>query len=273
MIGIFDSGLGGLTVASAIMRELPREKILYFGDTARGPYGNKTPEEVSMYAIQNTKWLLKKRAKVIVVGCNTASAVAGIALRREFPDVPVLEVISPAVREALRVSRTGKIGVIGTRTTVNSGAYQKWCRGIQARECPMFVPLVESGRIIHPTTYEVAEQYLTPFKEAQVDTLILGCTHYPFLKPVIADIMGDRVRLVDSAETVAKEVARFITPPTSPYLKGRSRLVRPPLKIRGDRGVMKLPKHEFYVSKKTPKFQELAEKWLGHAITLKLAKI
>lgn len=254
MIGIFDSGLGGLTVARAVMEALPQEKILYLGDTARGPYGNKTPEEVSMYAIQNTKWLLKKRAKAIVVGCNTASAVAGIALRREFPNVPVFEVLSPAVREALRISPHGRIGIIGTRTTIQSGAYQRWLPQCRARACPMFVPLVEGGRLIHPTTYEVAQQYLEPLRRARVDTLILGCTHYPFLKSVIADIMGKQVKLVDSAETVAREVAMVANS-----------------KWQIANG--KLPKHEFYVSKKTPKFQELAEKWLGTPIKLKVAKV
>ncbi|MBI2552264.1 glutamate racemase [Candidatus Uhrbacteria bacterium] len=272
-IGIFDSGLGGLTVAKAVMAALPREKIIYFGDTARTPYGNKPPETVAGYALQNAKFLLKKKAQMIVVGCNTASAVSGLALRKEFPSVPIFEVITPAVREALRRTHNGRIGVIGTRTTVQSGAYQKWCRGINARECPLFVPLVEAGRLVHPTTYEVAEQYLAPFQRAQVDTLILGCTHYPWLKGVIADIVGNRVQLVDSAETVAREVQQFITPPASPYLKGRNDQSDSPLKVRGVRGVMSAPKHEFYVSKKTPKFQELAEKWLGMSINLKAARL
>lgn len=249
-IGIFDSGLGGLTVAKAVMEAMPHEKIVYFGDTARTPYGNKPPEMVARFARENAQFLLRKKVQAIVVGCNTASAVAGHDLRRAFPHVPIFEVITPAVREALRVSKGGRIGVIGTRTTVQSGAYQKWCRRLQARECPLFVPLVEAGRIMHPTTYEVAEQYLEPFKRTGVDTLILGCTHYPFLKPVIADIMGKLVHLVDSAETVAKEVAANV-------------------KCKMEN--VKLPKHEFYVSKKTLKFQELAEKWLGQTIELKLA--
>ena len=144
MIGIFDSGLGGLTVAKAIIKALPQEKIIYFGDTARTPYGNKPPEVVAGYAIENAEFLLKKKVKAIVVGCNTASAVAGNILRKKFPKVPIFEVITPAVREALRVTRSGKIGVIGTHTTINSGAYQKWCK-MQTRECPLFVPLTEAG--------------------------------------------------------------------------------------------------------------------------------
>lgn len=255
-IGIFDSGLGGLTVARAVMQALPQEKILYLGDTARGPYGNKSPEEVSIYALQNAKWLLKKRVKVIVVGCNTASAVVGIALRREFPNIPVFEVISPAVREALRVSPHGRIGVIGTRTTIKSGAYQRWLPQCRARACPMFVPLVEGGHLIHPTTYEVAKHYLEPLKRARVDTLILGCTHYPWLKLVIEDIMSRHVKLVDSAQTVAKELSEIFKNLNIKTLK-----------------VKQTPKHEFYVSKKTPRFQELAEKWLGTKIALKLAKM
>ena len=254
MIGIFDSGLGGLTVAKEIMRALPREKILYFGDTARTPYGNKPPETVAKYAIENTKFLLRKKAKVIVVGCNTASAVAGIKLRKEFPKVPIFEVITPAVREALRVTKNGKIGVIGTRTTIASGAYQKWCK-MQARECPLFVPLTEAGHLEHPTTQEVAKHYLAPLKRAGIDTLILGCTHYPLLKPVITRIMGQQVHLVDSAETVARELENSLK-----HLNTRT------LKHFG------VPKHEFYVSKKTPKFQEIAENWLGQEIQLKLTR-
>lgn len=254
MIGIFDSGLGGLTVAKAVMAALPNQKIIYFGDTARTPYGNKPPETVARFARENAQFLLRKKVQAIVVGCNTASAVAGHDLRRAFPSVPIFEVITPAVREALRVSRTGRIGVISTRTTVESGAYQKWCRGIHARECPLFVPLVEAGRLAHPTTYEIAEQYLEPLKRSQVDTLILGCTHYPFLKPVIADIMGKQVQLVDSAETVASEVALSLKHESIKTLKQN-----------------RVPEHEFYVSKKTSRFQELAEKWLQQPIELKIA--
>ena len=270
-IGIFDSGLGGLGAAKAIISALPDQKIVYFGDTARTPYGNKAPELVQKYARENVRFLLKKKADIIVVGCNTASAVAAASLRKEFSNLPIFEVISPAVREALRVSGDGNIGVIGTRNTIQSGAYQSWIPKVHSRACPLFVPLVEAGHITEASTYEIAQQYLLPLKRVGVDTLILGCTHYPFLKPVISRIMGGRVKLVDSGRTVAKEVAHFITPPTSPYLKGRSQTI-PPLKIRGVRGVMSAPKHEFYVSKKTPKFQELAEQWLGMKIELKLTR-
>lgn len=253
-IGIFDSGLGGLTVARAIMEILPREQIIYFGDTARTPYGDKSPELVAQYALENTQFLLRKKIDLLVVGCNTASAIAGDTLRKEFPAVPIFEVITPAVREALRQTRSGKIGLIGTRNTISSGAYQQWLPGCVVKACPLLVPLVESGRIMHPATYEVAEQYLTPLKRALVDTLILGCTHYPFLKPVIADIMGSGVRLVDSAETVAKAVVESLKHESMKALKQKS-----------------VPKPEFYVSKKTPQFQELAEKWLGQKINLQLA--
>lgn len=233
-------------MAKEIMRALPGQKILYFGDTARTPYGNKSPEVVAQYAIENTKFLLRKKAKAIVVGCNTASAVAGLKLRKEFPKVPIFEVITPAVREALRVTRNGKIGVIGTRTTIGSGAYQKWCK-MHTRECPLFVPLVEAGHLNHPTTHEIARHYLEPLKRAGIDTLILGCTHYPLLKPLIKSIMGNTVQLVDSAETVAREIAN----------------------VKFKMQNVKLPKHEFYVSKKTPKFQEIAQNWLGHKIELR----
>lgn len=272
-IGIFDSGLGGLTVARAVMEALQSAKIVYFGDTARGPYGNKRPSLVRAWAIEDAQFLLRKKVKAMVVGCNTASAAATAELRRTFPGVPLFDVITPAVREALHLSRNGKIGVIGTRTTIESGAYERWLPRCLGRACPLFVPLVEAGYHEHPATEEVARAYLDPLKRAGVDTLILGCTHYPFLKTLIAKIMGPEVALVDSAQTVAKEVAAFITPPTSPYLKGRNGRSDAPLKVRGARGVMKPPTHEFYVSKKTPRFQELAEQWLGQKITLKLAKI
>ena len=267
-IGIFDSGLGGLTVARAVIAAMPYEKIVYFGDTARAPYGNKSPEAVLQFARENTRFLLKKKADMIVVGCNTASAVAGQALRKEFPNVPIFEVITPAVREALRVSCGGNIGVIGTSTTVQSGAYQKWC-AMRAQACPLFVPLVEAGRLRYPATYEVAAQYLEPMKRARIDTLILGCTHYPWLKTVIAGIMGKHVTLVDSAETVAREIVEMqnaeCRTPHHPALAGGAGQVQ---NVK-----TKVSKHEFYVSKKTPKFQELAEKWLGQKINLKLASI
>ncbi|MBI4135292.1 glutamate racemase [Candidatus Uhrbacteria bacterium] len=253
-IGIFDSGLGGLTVAKAVMEVLPREKIIYFGDTARGPYGNKSPEVIAKYAHENAEFLFKKKVQAIVVGCNTASAVAGLELRKHFPKIPIFEVITPAVREALRVTRQGRIGVIGTRTTIRSGAYAQWFRSCVGQACPLFVPLVEGGKIEEAATQEVARHYLTPLKRAKVDTLVLGCTHYPFLKPLLQEIMGRGVKLVDSAQTVAREVAM---------------LRNSKFEIRNS----KLPAHQFYVSKKTPRFQELAERWLDTKITLKLAKL
>ncbi len=253
-IGIFDSGLGGLTVAKAVMQTLPQEKIIYFGDTARGPYGNRPPEVVAKYARENTAFLLKKKVQAIVVGCNTASAVAGLELRKHFPNIPVFEVITPAVREALRVTRNGRVGVIGTRTTVKSGAYTRWFRECNAQACPLFVPLVEGGRIEEAATYEIARHYLAPLKRAKVDTLILGCTHYPFLKSMLQNIMGSGVKLVDSAQTVARELQLL------DFAALRSKNI-----VRARRE----PKHEFYVSKKTPRFQELAERWLGHKIELR----
>lgn len=271
-IGIFDSGLGGLTVAKAMMKALPQETMIYFGDTARTPYGNKPPELVARFARENTRFLLQKKASMIVVGCNTASAVSGLQLRREFPSVPIFEVITPAVREALRVTRNGNIGVLGTRTTIISGAYQKWA-AMQAKACPLFVPLVESGRVHDPAIFEIAAQYLRPFQIARVDTVILGCTHYPFLKPVISRIMGEQVKLVDSAETVAREVQQFVILNGARRSEESRTNVRSRMRERSFASAQddKMPKHEFYVSKKTPRFQELAEKWLGQKINLKYA--
>lgn len=247
-IGIFDSGLGGLTVARAIMRLFPGQKIIYLGDTGRGPYGDKSPKEIFNYSLDNTKFLLKKKAKVIVVGCNSASAVAGQNLRKLFPEVPVLEVVSPAVRQALQITKNGQVGVIGTRATINSGAYQKWFPEIHAQACPLLAPLVEGGNY-KKAAVELLTHYLQPLKSAHVDTLILGCTHYPFLKPTIEQVTGYRMQLVDSAETVARELRRV-------QLSGCSK-----------------QKHEFYVSKKTPQFQAMAEKWLGTRIELKGVKL
>ncbi|MDO8505854.1 MAG: glutamate racemase [bacterium] len=255
IIGIFDSGLGGLGAAKAIMTALPDQKVVYFGDTIRLPYGNKPPELVKKYARDNVLFLLKKKADIIVVGCNTASAVAGLSLRKEFPNLPLFEVIGPAVREALRVSSVGRIGVIGTRNTIQSGAYQRWIPKIHGRACPLFVPLVEAGHITEPSTYEIATQYLMPLRRAHIDTLILGCTHYPFLKPVISRIMGGRVTLVDSAKAVAREVAESLNQKSIKALKQKQ-----------------MPKHEFYVSKKTEKFQQMAEQWLGVRIVLNETK-
>ena len=214
-IGVFDSGLGGLTVAKAIKEKLPNENIVYLGDTARVPYGNKSTLLVTGYATQITNFLLGENAKLIVVACNTASALALPALQSEFL-VPILGVIIPGSQAAVHATRNKHVGVIGTTATINSNAYTQALREIEssiqitAQACPLFVPLVEEGWLNGPVPSEITASYLKSINVANVDTLILGCTHYPLLKPMIQDIVNDNTVLIDSAETVAEEVATIL---------------------------------------------------------------
>jgi glutamate racemase len=214
-IGVFDSGLGGLTVAHAIMRQLPAESLIYFGDTARVPYGPKSPDTVRRYSREISAFLIEQGVKAIVVACNTATAHALPALRDEF-DVPVIGVVEPGARAAVRATRTGHIGVIGTAGTIRSQAYVRAIHAenpdarVTALACPLFVPLVEEGWTNHEATHVVAEEYLAPFVKDPIDTLVLGCTHYPLLKPVIGEIIGRSVRLIDSAEETAADARRML---------------------------------------------------------------
>jgi glutamate racemase len=213
-IGIFDSGIGGLTVLAALQRRLPGERYVYLGDTARLPYGTKSAETVIRYALRAAAFLGRRGIKMLVVACNTASAAALPALE-EAMTVPVVGVVVPGARAAV-ASRARKVGVIGTESTVASGAYPHALHALDpnvevvARACPLFVPLVEEGWFDHPVTRAVAYEYLEPFAAGQVDTLILGCTHYPLLRAAIAEAVGTGVRLVDSAEAVAGEVAEIV---------------------------------------------------------------
>ena len=214
-IGVFDSGLGGLTVAKAIKEKLPNENIVYLGDTARVPYGNKSTLLVTGYATQITNFLLGENAKLIVVACNTASALALPALQSEFL-VPILGVIIPGSQAAVHATRNKHVGVIGTTATINSNAYTQALKGIESsiqittQACPLFVPLVEEGWLNGPVPSEITASYLKSINVANVDTLILGCTHYPLLKPMIRDHVNDNTVLIDSAETVAKETATIL---------------------------------------------------------------
>ncbi len=214
-IGVFDSGLGGLTVAHAIMRQLPGESIVYFGDTARVPYGPKSPDTVRRYSREIVSYLLEQHVKAIVVACNTATAHALPMLDAEL-DIPVIGVVGPGARAAVRATRNGHIGVIGTAGTIKSGAYERAIRAespnavVTALPCPLLVPLVEEGWTDHDATRLIAREYLAPFMRDEVDTLVLGCTHYPLLKPMIADIVGPRVRLIDSAEETAADTRRML---------------------------------------------------------------
>jgi glutamate racemase len=214
-IGVFDSGLGGLTVAHAIMRQLPSESLIYFGDTARVPYGPKSPDTVRRYSREISAFLIEQGVKAIVVACNTATAHALPTLRDEL-DVPVIGVVEPGARAAVRATRTGHIGVIGTAGTIRSQAYDRAIRAenpevrVTTLACPLFVPMVEEGWIDHEATHLIAEEYLAPFVKDPIDTLVLGCTHYPLLKPVIGEIVGRSVRLIDSAEETALDARRML---------------------------------------------------------------
>ena len=214
-IGVFDSGLGGLTVAHAIMRQLPAESLIYFGDTARVPYGPKSPDTVRRYSREISAFLLEQGVKAIVVACNTATAHALPALRDEL-EVPVIGVVEPGARAAVRATRTGHIGVIGTAGTIRSEAYVRAIRAenpdvrVTALACPLFVPIVEEGWTNHEATHLIAEEYLAPFVKDPIDTLVLGCTHYPLLKSVIGEVIGRSVRLIDSAEETALDARRML---------------------------------------------------------------
>lgn len=214
-IGIFDSGVGGLTVLKEIVRALPQEDTIYLGDTARVPYGTKSPETVVRYAHQIAEFLVNRDIKLLVVACNTASAVALDSLKEAFP-IPVVGVIEPGARRATAVTKTGNIAVIGTEGTVKSSAYTKAIKRLApevqvvTRACPLFVPLAEEGWVDNEVARLTARTYLAGLREEGVDTLVLGCTHYPLLKGVIEEVMGSGVVLVDSAEETARTVAGIL---------------------------------------------------------------
>jgi glutamate racemase len=212
-IGVFDSGIGGLTVVRELMRQLPHESLIYFGDTARVPYGNKSPATVRRYSGEILDFLVSRDVKMVVIACNTASAHALLQLQRNAP-VPVEGVIEPGARAAVRASQSKRIGVIGTAGTVKSGAYTRAIRSLAPeavvieRACPLLVPLVEEGWLDRPATRLIAHEYLDPMRERDIDTLVLACTHYPLLKPLLADVMGPSISLIDSAEETAAAVSR-----------------------------------------------------------------
>jgi glutamate racemase len=212
-IGVFDSGVGGLTVVRALRAQLPHEHILYVGDTARVPYGVKSADTVRQYATQITEFLLERRIKLLIIACNTVAAVAAEAVRSRA-NVPVLDVIEAGSDAAHAATRSRRIGVIGTLTTIHSNAYDLALRARQAdttvhsQACPLFVPLVEEGWLDHPVTRLTAVEYLAPLLAMNIDTLVLGCTHYPLLRGLLQDVAGDGITLIDSAETTARHAAR-----------------------------------------------------------------
>ena len=252
-IGVFDSGIGGLTVVERLASTLPNENIIYFGDTARVPYGSKSNSTVIEYSIQNTKFLLQKNIKALVVACNTASSIAIPDLKKMF-DIPIIGMIEPGSRMALSKTHNKKIGVIGTRATISNLAYSKEIKKMNdkavvfEKPCPLFVPLAEEGWIKHKATYEIAEEYLKELRENKIDTLVLGCTHYPILSEVIQEVIGLKVALIDSgvasSELIKLELEKF--------------------NLISDSGT--IGSQEYYVSDIPAKFKEVAELFLGRAI-------
>jgi glutamate racemase len=252
-IGIFDSGIGGLTVVKRLEKTLPKENIIYFGDTARVPYGSKSNTTVIEYSIQNTRFLLQKDVKAIIVACNTASSIAIPVLKTQF-NIPIIGMIVPGARKALNKTRNNRIGVIGTRATISNRAYSSEINrlnkdaNIIEKPCPLFVPLAEEGWIDHHSTYEIAKEYLQELKDHNIDTLVLGCTHYPILSNVIQKVVGENVTLIDSgiasAELIKNELenANLLTDSNS----------------QG--------KQDYYVSDIPGKFKEIAELFLGKPI-------
>ena len=214
-IGVFDSGIGGLTVVRSLMERLPFENIIYFGDTARVPYGIKSVDTINRYAAQITDFLIKKDVKLLIVACNTMAAVAHQTIIDLSP-VPVLEVIDASARLAIKKTESKSIGIIGTPATINSNAYARAIHLLEkdakvfSQSCPLFVPLVEEGWFDHPATKLIAQEYLKPVIAERIDTLVLGCTHYPLLKSLLQDIMGKGVSLIDSAEAMADIAADLI---------------------------------------------------------------
>jgi len=255
-IGIFDSGIGGLTVVREIFKRLPRESVVYFGDTARVPYGTKSAKVVEKFALQDIFFLLKQNVKILVAACHTVSSVVLDQLIATL-HLPILGVVEPGVKAALKVTRNNRIGVVGTKATIMSGTYgrklteKKEGITVISQPCPLFVPLAEEGWLDGEVTRRVAEIYLEPLKKQKIDTLILGCTHYPLLKPVIKDVLGKDVAIIDSAEETAE-------------------LVKKRLKALGleNEGKTK-PHHAFFVSDIPHQFQEIGERFLG----MKLGKV
>jgi glutamate racemase len=243
-IGVFDSGIGGLTVVRELVRQLPHERIIYFGDTARVPYGPKSPDTVRRYSNEIATWLTQQHVKVIVVACNTATAHALEHLQRDFP-LPVIGVVQPGARAAVCASRNRRIGVIGTLGTINAISSEA---EVVAQACPLFVPLVEEGWLDTEATRLIAREYLQPFTSDHIDTLVLGCTHYPLLKPMLAELVGREVRLIDSAEETAAETCRVLT---------ERGLVAPP----GSVGT-----HRFVASDAPDHFLRQGQRFLGAAI-------
>lgn len=257
-IGIFDSGVGGLTVVREVLKELPNEKIVYFGDTARVPYGGKSKETVTKFSRQDIHFLLSKDVKAIIIACNTVSSNSLDILQEEF-DIPLFGVVNPGVAEALRLTKNKKVGIIGTDATIRSGAYEKLIKQadkdieVFSKSCPLFVPLVEEGWTENEISYLTANKYLADLIETGIDSLVLGCTHYPLLKHCLKVTVGDNITLVDPAHATALVVKDYLI---------KHRL----LNEDGDTFHLK---HRFFVSDMTDKFDLICKKALNQPFTAK----
>lgn len=252
-IGIFDSGVGGLTVVKQIFKRLPNEEIVYLGDTARVPYGTKSPETIKRFAVENADFLMKFKVKLIVVACNTVSSTSLNILREKF-SIPIVGVIKPGAEKAVQITRNNKVGIIGTYTTVKSKAYEKEIRHFSrdvetaSKACPLFVPLVEEGWLKEEITFSIVKKYLKPLMAKKIDTLILGCTHYPLLKSVISKVIGKEVKIIDSASSVADEVHNIL------------------MSFGALREGARKPRHRFFATDAVEHFVRVGEKFLGAKI-------
>lgn len=259
-IGIFDSGLGGLTVVKEVMAQLPHESIIYFGDTARVPYGNKSKETVTKFSAQIIRFLKTKQVKAIIIACNTVSSNSIEELRELFPDIPIEGVVQPGVKMALEQTKSQRIGIIGTEATIRSNKYPQLIKEqnpnatVFVKSCPLFVPLVEDNWGLHPVTKIIAKEYLDPLLKNEVDTLVLGCTHYPMLSQSIQEVVGKEVTLVNPAQEAARRMEEL--------LKEKNQLNK----------TDKVATYEFYVSDHTDKFQQMAKEFLN-AVNPQVQKI
>ncbi len=255
-IGVFDSGVGGLTVVKEIMHQIPNEKIIYFGDTARVPYGTKSQETITKYSRQIVRFLQMQNVKAIVVACNTASAYALDEMEKEV-DIPMIGVVKPGAKVASEATRNGKIGVIATEGTIGSGIYSRYIKEINdsakvfGKACPLFVPLVEEGLLQDPVTDEIAKRYLSELIDIDIDTLVLGCTHYPLIRKTIGRVMGEDVTLVNPAYETARELKELLAE------KDILREEEPGL---GDN------KYQFFVSDSSEKFKRFANSIIKYGI-------
>lgn len=252
-IGVFDSGVGGLTVVKEIMNILPNEDIIYFGDTARVPYGNKSKDIIVKFSLQISRFLETKNVKAIVIACNTASAFALDAVREKF-DIPIIGVISAGAIAAVRNTKNNKVGIIGTEGTVSSGAYYKKIKAIKedleiySTPCPLFVPIVEEGWSEKEVSYMIAKEYLEGMKSKNIDTLVMGCTHYPLLNNVVQNVMGDGVTLINPARETALELKDILT----------ANNIENSFEHRGN--------HKYFVSDNANKFIKVGENFLNQKI-------